>query len=716
MQQFLSELTKVYTGAQAGITHRWSSCNYNDKAIFTTSSIPGPIYWAGGNIARPIPGLPSDTGFDGVEALSGRLVFWKGETITWSDQNDFTMFIPVSTTAVSFRANTTEDFVQPSVGQITDWIHLDRADGSFVVGQFVRIDLNPESISTASYQFYTVAEASNPAGVSATTIQLSQTVPASATKQIFTQLFSAWTVGGKLLVNGADRHLQITAASRDLLGVFTASSPSEEVPPVGSVFHVPVAENPTQLKVGDVFSIGLTAAPGLDLYEVTGVSFNLALRRLGVGTNKQAQGFKFPAGAALYFQPFVTVENTSASSVTVPPATLLTTQAAVKLIGLGLTGESSPGSTIPSGSTIVSVDANSAGSTVNTGSQINGEIFAIVAIGEYGAILKERSIQSIQDVGVANGIFYIRPEIVDEGLLGRYTWTRMGDGKIVFLGHKELYEYTGGYNLTPICQTHTKQIFSELDRSRVDEILMYHHEPDTQLWLIYPTLDGQTRSMVYNYTEGSIVQDDYDASLGGLTAIGAVDWELAPTWNDMGVRRWNTETLRWYEYVDEGLQRYTLIATGGEDAIPALGDIPGSKVPRLLLHGRKFSRSSGDNCAPTAIYSIAETQDQDFEDSQIWKYLDTVVLDVEIQDDGLGIPHAGPMKLYVQVGTRENLDSDIAWSAPAAVEVSGNGVRTTKVNIRAAGRFIRIRFFSRVVGVQWRIAGFVLIARPGGTY
>jgi hypothetical protein len=64
-----------------------------------------------------------------------------------------------------------------------------------------------------------------------------------------------------------------------------------------------------------------------------------------------------------------------------------------------------------------------------------------------------------------------------------------------------------------------------------------------------------------------------------------------------------------------------------------------------------------------------------------------------------------PMKMWVQIGSRANLDGDIKWSTPVSVEVSGNGTITTKVNIRASGRYHRVRFFSNAVGAQWRIAG-----------
>ena len=134
-------------------------------------------------------------------------------------------------------------------------------------------------------------------------------------------------------------------------------------------------------------------------------------------------------------------------------------------------------------------------------------------------------------------------------------------------------------------------------------------------------------------------------------------------------------------------------------------------VPRLLAHDRGFSRSSQDNCTLFGYTCTAETKDFDFGDDLRFKYIDTVLLNIEIES-----MLDRPKRMFVQLGARDNLDSDIRWTDPAPVEVSGNGMRVTKANARAAGRFIRVRFFSEDPGVSWRIAGFRLIGRPGGLY
>lgn len=711
--QFQAELEEIFTGAQGGAANRWTGCNFFDKVLFATSSVE-PQYWPGGGNARPIPGLPAGVGWDGIEVVAGHPVVWKGETIKWADIHDFTNWIPVGTTAVSLRATTLTSFRHPSAGFATDWIHLDEDGAAFVEGQYVRVDIDDNDPTQANYHFYTVEEVSSPLGVGADSIGVSQSVPASSTgTRIFTMAYSAWGEGSRLLLNDRSANLEVVANSRDLTGTFTSNLESDPVPPIGGTFRIRVAENPSSLKVGDVLSVGATAGPGLDLYEVVTVAFYLELRRLNVGTQRAATNFRYASGTYLTFQPFVEVKNLRAAAKTIPASSDLTAQLAVKLLGLGLSGERAVDSTISAGVDIQSLDANEAGEVVNAGSQINGEVFAVVSLGEYGIVLKERSIGSMQYVGRQSGTFFFRPEILDEGPIAKHAWTRLADKQLVFVGHKYLYSYAGGQVLEPIATQHTQEMFKTLDRSRASEIVLYHKEESTELWVHYPTLEAEElKVLVWNYRFNTVVEDSYSQSLGSFTAFGGIDWEIAPTWASLpDTLYWEDETRRWREMVDEGLRRHTILAVGADASSPAIGEPANTTVPRLLLHGRKFSRASADNCLEASMTCLAETSDYDFGDPARWKHADTLQIDLEV-DEHL----TRPLYLQVQLGSRSSLDSDIKWSSPSRIEVSGNGSVTTKVNIRAAGRYLRIRFFSNQIGSQWRVAGFRLIARPGGTY
>jgi len=718
--QLLAELDEIFAGASGGSADRWMAESFFSHVLFANSSVT-PQYWSGGGQARPIPGLPDANAYDGVCVLASHVILWRDDLVKYSDVNDFTNWVPVSDAINELSEDTLEAFVQPGPGEQTPWLHYADSFNAFVKGQYVRIDLNPDDIVNATYNFYVVSDVASPSGVTADTLLLNQSIPADGESyRVYTtggvlinSAYSEWPKGARLLLNGTSSNLEVTASSRAISPLFTSAAISDAVPLPGGTFRITVSENPSSLRAGDVLSLGDIAAAGQDLYEITEPGFTLTLRRLNIGTKRQAQGYKFPTGTFLTFQPFVTVKNVGTVTKSIPSGTSLTIQGAVKLTPAGFTGEVPQGTVVPEGSTIQALEPTEAGEFVNAGGQINGPIFAIVALGEYGVILKERSIQSMQYVGRLNGTFFTRPEVLGEGPISKYAYCRVNETKLIFWGNREIYDYSGGANLTPILLQHSVKMFSELDRARADEIVLFHNEPDTQIWFVYPVIGAtDTTVVIYNYREGSVVIDKYDAALGGITALGGWDIEVAPAWEDLPeTLTWQSETRRWVDLVEDGLHRRTIIATGGDAGVATLGEDPDETIPRLLLHGRVYSRSSGDNCIPARYYAAAETQDFAFNDPSLYKYVDTLTITLAVDE-----PLQRPMKLWVQLGSRANFDSDILWSTPASIEVSGNGNYVTRVNLRSAGRYHRVRFFSNQVDCQWKIAGFCLYARPGGTY
>lgn len=741
-RQFKFDAQEILSGAQGGGLQRWSFCDFNDRVLMAHRSL-SPHYWPGYGRARPIPGLPSGEGYSGVEVVASHVVVWKDATWKWSAQNDMTLWLPVAETAASVRSGIVSAFDQPAVGGITDWVFLSDPDRNFVVGQYVRIDVPTENATTGAtdwyYNFYTVYGVWSGSTTTALSIKSDQYVEAGATEKVLFQSGGGFLEGGFIAVDGTVTHLEISAASTIKTEVYSTGVSSDVVPGIGSTFWLQLTNPSGSLKFGDIVSLGSVAGFGQDLYSVAqevDVLGRIKLEKLGLGEAQLPPGYLVPEGFSLGFQPYVEVTNTGLNREFIPSGAAISGLNAVKLTPMGLAGETPTATRIKADLDIQSIDANDAGEGQNVGSQINGEILSIVSIGEYGYILKNKSIQSIQFVGRQAGTFFVRPEILDEGPISRNAWCKMFDNNkvsgIIFVGRKEIFKYTGGTSIEPIGRQFTKEIFgqgagapsdNELDRSRVDEIVCYHNEKQNEIWIAYPTLGkGTNRVFIYNYVYDSVSLDDYPESLGGITAVGALDCEAAVTWEEFSEadggtdETWTDKDLKWYEYVEDGLQRFTFVAIAGDTPNPIIGEFPldhinGAPVPRLLLHGREYSRSSRDNCHPEAYECSAETQDFDFDNPTLWKYAYTIQMMVDVRQS-----QPRPMTLYVQLGGRDNLDSDIRWSAPTPVEVSGNGMRTTQANIRMAGRFIRVRFSSKAVGCNWKVASYKIFARPGGRY
>lgn len=335
-----------------------------------------------------------------------------------------------------------------------------------------------------------------------------------------------------------------------------------------------------------------------------------------------------------------------------------------------LTGATPSGDNIPSdGRQFFTVDSNEAGEDRIVGAKQNGPIYRVIPQGDYAYSYKERSIQSIQYTGLGNGTFFVHNEISDEGLISRDAIAvRGGDGNgvHVFLGHRELYTYSGGPNLTPVCQQTTRQLYAELDRTRLSAIRVFHNETRKEIWVSYPVVGG-FKVLIWNYVEDSSSIDDYNPALE-FTALGLVDWSNL-------------------------------------DHAPIFASQDGN----LRVHGLVYNR---DGAAYTCI---SETMDFDFRSPDNLKYVDVIVLGIEVK-----APDTVTRNLFVQVGSQNSLSgADIVWSDPKAILVNGRAKLPVKVNpgqTARGGRYIRVRFSSQDPDVQWRISSFEIHTRPGATY
>lgn len=358
-----------------------------------------------------------------------------------------------------------------------------------------------------------------------------------------------------------------------------------------------------------------------------------------------------------------------------------------------LTGATPAGLTMPAdGRQFFTLDANEAGETRIVGAQQNGPIFRVVPQGDYAYCYKERSIQSIQYTGLGNGTFFIHNEIYGEGLLSRDAFADRQDGTMVFLGHREMYVYQGGPIITPVCQQFTRQLYKELDRSRLTEIRMFHNESRHEIWLSYPIVGG-FRVLIWNYVEDSASIDDYDPSVE-FTALGQVDWSSDITWGQLADSSlWNTQAdnLTWNSLESGGIDHATVIC---------------SQDGNLRMHGLVYTRDGNP------YVSTSESMDYDFEQPDMFKYVDVVVvgLDVKVTDNT-------PRTMYVQIGAQDSLSgADIRWTAPQPIIVSGQQQPPVKVNPGGSGRYLRVRFTSSDPNVQWRVSSFEIHCRPGNTY
>lgn len=545
----------------ARVNRRFVACNYLSKVALAHPDI-SPITWDAMNAATlPIPGLPRNMTYRGVNAFQGFLCLWQGQVFKWSDQNDLTTWIPVATVPSSFVFTLGAAYTLGAYGIESDYLPVDRDPAGLGVGQFLRIDAAP------LYTFFKVGTILPTIGQTGTTSGFHQTIAAGDTKDLFLQAFVSFVAGERLYFAGTPTvFLEVV---RDAVAPTTVglvlSSPFVPNVTVTASF----TSSPALLAPGSYVSVGGAAQPGSDVYRVESVDLTAnqaVLKRMGVGSSGAGAHL---AGEFVVAQPFVTVKNISTGSAVSSFAETVNEAFAFTVIPQDLTGNAAVGTVFASGTQVLTVDPNGAGEVINAGALVNGPILHFDTLGEMGYLFKQRSIQSVQYTGVGNGTFFIRPEITDEGLVGDYAFVKVGNDEMYFWGNRGIYRFLGGSNLQSIAPQHYKQLKAELDVTRTDQIVAYHNEQDFEIWFVYPqktTLAGvgALRVFIWNYAENSATIDDYPASFNALSAIGRVNWNEDLTWGQT-LGTWLvpisfTTGTTWPEEASDNEQAFTVLA------------------------------------------------------------------------------------------------------------------------------------------------------------
>lgn len=782
----LTEL-KDFGSQIARTARRFVACNFLDKVMITHPDAAAVMWDASSDSVDALPGLPVNEFYRGVSAFQGFLVLWVGERLKWSDQNDYTMWIPVKTTAGSFVFALIQPYTLGAVGVEGALIYVDKNPTGLTVGQFIRIDTDP------TYTFFSVASVLPATGQIGLISGFVQTIPANTTQPLFLQSFIAYAVGQKLYVASTPTLLMlVTTAAKNTGAVGLILAADFVRPAIGGTVIVSVTSTP-QVDPGTYISVGASLSPGQDIYLVNSIdktANTLTLVRQGVGSS--AAGTHF-AGEFLVDQQYVTVQNLSSVTAIVSYFNApLNEVFGFTLTPLDLTGADPLGTVYPVGKQIFTVDANGAGEAVNTGSDINGRILHFGTLGDYGYLFKHRSIQSVQFVGIDQGTFFIRPAVTDEGLVGDYSFVKVGNDQMFIWGNKGIYKFSGFDQLVPVAQQHFKQLKKELDPGRANQIVGFHNENDYEIWFIYPRIDqygvNSLRVFIYNYLENSATIDDYATTFGSLTAAGRIEVNQDLTWqNTLGT--WVapvsfTSSADWASQASDTNPSLAIIGTeknapplmptmtlqaardlyygahpggplpvytdsfqflarlndywqthGGWPALSvvdafsiadgkilrAFGYVASSGIPAYFL-GLSPSTTPGlltyDNGVTSRnndpVRCVYESVDYDGDDPLAFKYTDTQWFSIQVKSK-ISID----MPLLVYIGSKANYDDAITWSDPIVLKVQGNatGIRSyvSKTNVKASGRYFRIRLQAATPGLVFRVSQIRILGRVGGT-
>jgi len=709
MADLFATLNEIYDYGQMIATpgRRIVACNYLNQVVFAHPDAP-LLSWPGYGTAAPVPGLPLDEDqFDGINAFQGFLVAWRGNRLKWNSQNDYTEWIPVGETASSFVFTLQAPYTLGAFGVESPFIYVNESPDGLVSGQFMRIDSAP------TYTFFTVGQILPVTDQTGNVVGFNQNVAAGVQQDIFIQSFVPYVKGAQLYFAGSpDAILEVQKDAVPPSGGTFVVAQDFTAPAIGDQITVSVQINAT-IPNGSYVSIGPSFNAGQDIYFVEAVDIQnsqVTMRRTGVSL---AASRYHRAGEFIVPQPSVRVKNISSQNAHGSFLTTLNEKFGFTLIPQNLTGASSVGSTYAAGTEVLTLDANGAGELINAGSSVNGDILRFEVLADYGYILKHRSIQSVQFTGIDQGTFFIRPEITDEGLIGRYSFVKVGQDLLYIWGNRGLYQYGGGNQLTPIAQLYVKQLLREVDLTKANQIVGYHNEPAYEIWFIYPSLvaegQGPLRVFIYNYVEQSVTIDDYSEELEAISGIGRLAWSTDLLWgNALGT--WATplswpSDATWLDLGADEDTNYAIIGAQESETIEGSSGSETETVPELLVFGGVYDRKGA------AYPSTVETIDYDAGDSLVWKYVDTVFFSLQVP-----IPLEFEANLNVQVGVKKNYDDDLVWSDPVPIRVDGSGNFTSKVNIVVSGKYFRVRLTSDVAGIQWRVSQMRILGRKGMDY
>ena len=660
-------LSEIYSQGNATASKRWHAVNFFDRIILCNSN--DEILSYDGDTVEVLAGLPEDeTLWDGAVSFFSHLVLWRGNVLKWSDLNDCRNWIPVGLTSGTGVVRSILSTLQPAPNGLVD-ITVDSTPTNWVEGTFVTATVG------GKINYYSVAGVSEYTGQSAQTINLDFTAPAGDTVLWLAEA-PDFKEDASIKVSGTSFTFTVKSLATKT-GVLGALAHNFSMPAIGATVVAQFVSLPATVDVGDYISFApspsLFATTGQDIYQVIARNNNdLTIKRMGVGTNQ----INHVAGDNAIFQPAINVY--SQQTCVVQNRSTIVDNFIVSLKAEPLSGASQQGSVIPLGTEFLPLTANEAGESRGSGGADSGQIMNAIQLGDKLYVFGKRLIQSYQYVGRPT-IFEKRDEISSEGLSGKYLITKVGNDEAYFWGAKDLYRLAGG-QLTPVAQAVSKQVLEEFDPAKLDEYLMYHNELNKEIWTIYrpkgAASTGSCKVLIYNYISDSCVFDEYPADLGGICAVGGL------TINN---------------------ERHTIVGVSNNQ-ITSVGD-------SFLVHGKIDGEPIRDILG-RPIPTEAVTAELDFGDASSWKYIDTLMIDLEVKEKLA----SKPSRLWVEFGGRESLDSDTVWTGGQYIDVSGAGNRRTTVNQRVSGRFISLRFRSEQAGLFWKIASFNLSGRMGGTY
>ena len=301
-------------------------------------------------------------------------------------------------------------------------------------------------------------------------------------------------------------------------------------------------------------------------------------------------------------------------------------------------------------------------------------IQAITNIGSRALVFTERNIWYLSDT-VHPVIFTPEPLGQNIGLPGKRAYVKTPLG-IFFLGQEDFYRITQAIP-EPIGFRIRNSCFPNINKSRINTAFAYYKY--------------STREVVFCVPTGNNVLPD----TGFVYGVETDSWSI-----------WDVDYLCYSQYFDSSNITYDTLQYGSYDSITDsryddignTGLLPSDAVGNA--DGQILRLDSGYNNNGQPINAYIESGDFLFKDYQGNDLVDINKIIYEVWPSLK--PQEAMSSLMIQVGVRDNLHQDIAWSIPIAYNI---GV-SKNVNMRIQGKWIRVRYYTDTLNSPWILDGW----------
>lgn len=172
-------------------------------------------------------------------------------------------------------------------------------------------------------------------------------------------------------------------------------------------------------------------------------------------------------------------------------------------------------------------------------------LIAVNFLGPYIIFYRERSIVRGSYVGSEDLLFDFETTVTGEGALSQDSVVNLGDIHI-FIGNANVYEYRGGFDVTPIGDKIYYDVFGtsgELNPGYKQRVFCLYVEEQDEVWIFYPHTGQEKPKKLLRYSQENEawLKRTFSHDISGF---GLYQSTTERTWNDL-VGDWTQQSWTW---------------------------------------------------------------------------------------------------------------------------------------------------------------------------